>query len=399
MPDYRKQTGSRGPTRGSFTKPGFFYPSPDDPINDYGLIERKTVDSKEQPVAYLTAHPDNANLLLCKQEYLDNEDGKKTRTRIYRTLPGKKTTRYIFDDDLDVYVAISTQDVAIGSSHPTDSLILQAEDSVNKDMGWTTRQIVSLTELPKPKMDVKTEQFTFPALLEDIAATTVNVGKGKIETGLESFIYATGINTLTSILPLIRPALTAPSPMRVVTEFHDSKTATATGEASTDVVTFAAQITPATNLCITFSVIAGGAGLAANTPYYLRDVSGQTAKLAASPGGAAIDFTSNISSSTAYTTPTKDALYEIFPNNPRFSGQLINFNFGEVLHDAIDITAEAGTNDHSLFGLTESVSIGATSPTYTEYNADIGKEKLIASDIARYRGNIWTKQNTYITLR
>jgi hypothetical protein len=322
MPDYRAKTGSRGPTQGAFTKPGFFYPSPSDPVNDYGLVERKTVDSKEQPVAYLTAHPSDANLLLCKQEYTDNEDGKKTRTRIYRTLPGKKTTRYLYDDDLAVFIAIDTQDVAIGSAAPTDSLILQAEDGGDTSQGWITRQVIRLTALPATKVEYKTEQFTFPAILTSLTATKKSYGKGKIEVAEDEYDYRTDINTAYLVIPVIRPAVSGPTRMRIVTEFFSSTDA-----------------------------------------------------------------------------PAPDAIYEILPNNPRCGGKLLNFNCGEVLNDAISLSAAAATNDMSLYGLTEEYTLGASTPDATTYTDAIGTEKLLASDVARFRGDIWTKTNTYVTLR
>ena len=66
-----------------------------------------------------------------------------------------------------------------------------------------------------------------------------------------------------------------------------------TGDASTDVITATGHIYT-TNQTVIFSSITGGAGLSANTVYFVRDISGSTFKVSATSGGAAINFTTNI---------------------------------------------------------------------------------------------------------
>ena len=67
----------------------------------------------------------------------------------------------------------------------------------------------------------------------------------------------------------------------------------ATGDAATDVITATGHIYTA-NQTVIFSSITGGAGLSANTVYFVRDISGSTFKVSATSGGAAINFTTNI---------------------------------------------------------------------------------------------------------
>jgi hypothetical protein len=81
MADLRKQSGVRGPTQGQYNKPSVSFPTPE--TGEYIVVERKTVDSKEQPIAYGTAHPTLADAKLIKQSFELEEDGKKTRLRIY----------------------------------------------------------------------------------------------------------------------------------------------------------------------------------------------------------------------------------------------------------------------------------------------------------------------------
>lgn len=67
-----------------------------------------------------------------------------------------------------------------------------------------------------------------------------------------------------------------------------------TGVASTDVLT-ATGSSYANGQQVFIQSLTGGAGLTANTLYFVRDVSGATFKLAASLGGAAINFTTDLS--------------------------------------------------------------------------------------------------------
>ena len=66
-----------------------------------------------------------------------------------------------------------------------------------------------------------------------------------------------------------------------------------TGDAAADVITATGHIYTA-NQTVIFSAITGGAGLSAGTVYFVRDISGSTFKVSATSGGAAINFTTNI---------------------------------------------------------------------------------------------------------
>jgi len=70
-----------------------------------------------------------------------------------------------------------------------------------------------------------------------------------------------------------------------------------TGDASTDVIT-ASGTTFSNDQPIRFTALTGGSGLNTTTNYFVRDVSGDTFKLATSIGGAAINFTTNITAAT-----------------------------------------------------------------------------------------------------
>lgn len=71
----------------------------------------------------------------------------------------------------------------------------------------------------------------------------------------------------------------------------------ATGVASTDVIT-ATGHNYADGTHVRFTALTGGSGLATGTNYWVRDTSGSTFKLAATSGGSAINFTTDISAAT-----------------------------------------------------------------------------------------------------
>jgi len=188
-------------------------------------------------------------------------------------------------------------------------------------MGWITRTVQRFVSLPSNQTEYRTDQFTFPAILNGITKTVHNVGRGNVSTDGETSEWLTGINTIVTIQPDLRPAISLPTVHKIVTSFHSSE-------------------------------------------------------------------------------QSADAIYSINTNVIRLSGRLMDFNFGEVLNNAItELTASAGTYDNSLYGLTETASFGASSPTASAYTAAIGTEKLISSNVQRYRGNIWIKRNIYITLK
>lgn len=392
--DHRRQTGVRAPAQGQWNKPGVFFPTPGN-YSDYGLIEVADVDSKEQALPYLTPHPSNAALLLTKQTFSEPQNAQKTRTRIYRTLPGALQTRTVYDEILNADVTVETQDLAIGTPMSRTGIVLSSQDSDPTEQGWITRTTMRLAALPKTQSKVVTQQFTFPAIL---TAATIDVKNFGVEMEADGVTIArSNINTAYVITPTIRPAISAPTKHYITTEYFLEE-AFSNATSASSVLTFTGFV-PATSKAVQFTSLTGGSNLSVGRPYYLIGVSGQTAQLSLNPGGTAITLASPITASTGIVIPADDPLYEISTNNPRYSGRLVDFNFGEVLNNAFDVNASAGANDYTLSGLTESYSIGNSTPTATAYQADIGSRKIISSDVERYRGSLWVKTNTAINIR
>lgn len=73
----------------------------------------------------------------------------------------------------------------------------------------------------------------------------------------------------------------------------------ATGVAATDIIT-ATGHDYVTGNAIRFKGLTGGAGLSNDTTYWVRDVSGSTFKVAATLGGAAINFTTDITAGLVF---------------------------------------------------------------------------------------------------
>jgi hypothetical protein len=88
--------------------------------------------------------------------------------------------------------------------------------------------------------------------------------------------------------------------------------AAATGASSTDVVTAAAH-GMLDGDSFRFVSLSGGSGLTVQTTYYVRDVTANTFKVAASAGGSAINFTTDITAATI-TTGRFGALPIVLPN-------------------------------------------------------------------------------------
>lgn len=74
-----------------------------------------------------------------------------------------------------------------------------------------------------------------------------------------------------------------------------------TGVASTDVITVAGSAIP-TGTPFYFQSIAGGAGLTTGTIYWAVSSSGSTLKASLTPGGAAVDFTTDITAAVIIAT-------------------------------------------------------------------------------------------------
>ena len=126
---------------------------------------------------------------------------------------------------------------------------------------------------------------------------------GLVSGQLADFTFSSGFGGCTSGTRYLITRLSAdtlrladPSLIQIVTGAHS--TDLITSRPSTDATqTEAHGFTDGT--AVIFAILRGGAGLSTHTVYYVRDATSTTFKLATTPGGTAINFTSNI---TGYST-------------------------------------------------------------------------------------------------
>lgn len=107
-----------------------------------------------------------------------------------------------------------------------------------------------------------------------------------------------------------------------------------TGVEATNVVTIPG-LAAVDGMGVTFTSLTGGAGLSANVKYYLVSSSGSTAQLATSQGGAAIDFTTDITAGTLLVSIDELLVW---------SGE-----FRDIFSSAVTVTA-AASSPSSLSG-------------------------------------------------
>jgi hypothetical protein len=168
-----------------------------------------------------------------------------------------------------------------------------------------------------------------------------------------------------------------------------------TGDAATDVITATGHIYTA-NQTVIFTAITGGAGLAANTVYFVRNPSGNTFQLSTTSGGAAINFTTNITAGTVIaiqanvaisqnTTETNSALVftpkgtGAFILGPKPDGTVVGGNARGA--NAVDLQTKrlAANNVASGAG---AVAIGESNVSSATNSVAIGVENIASSNYA-----------------
>jgi hypothetical protein len=118
-----------------------------------------------------------------------------------------------------------------------------------------------------------------------------------------------------------------------------------TGDAGTDIITAVGHAYTA-NQGVRFPTLTGGAGLtAATTNYFVRDISGDTFKVSTTSGGAAVNFTTNITAGTVVAMQNNVALANAAPDT-NSSLVLLNKGTGSFIVSPArpDGTATGGGN-------------------------------------------------------
>lgn len=147
-----------------------------------------------------------------------------------------------------------------------------------------------------------------------------------------------------------------------------------TGVASTDVITSSAHGYSDGDLVV-LSGLSGGAGLATGFPYFVRDSTTNTFKLALVPAGTAVDFTSDLSAGTA------NRLAELSGGSPAYARKSIAF-----------AAASGGQIDDSTNGAVFDVPAGAVIDYVGFHSASTAGTLLAIDDVTQ---ETFAAQGTY----
>jgi hypothetical protein len=261
------------------------------------------------------------------QDAITAEDTFKGQRETVTVPVYPELTTYDLDENLNTVIITEREVVNHNTPYATKPLMISLKDTPLDQ--WKTLRITSRYQsLPPTRTEFTTNQFTFPALLSPIVngvhIKQQNIGYGRVPISEEETELRDGINKFISITPKLRPALSLPTRIRVVTEFFDANS----------------TIVPA--------------------PF----------------------------------TP-----FQITLQKAQYNGSLFGFDFGDVITDGFTIgPITASTLDQRYKGLSESITFFASVPTLTQYNALIGTEIVIYSNVEYIRSNIWTRTTGYVVL-
>lgn len=145
------------------------------------------------------------------------DSAKVEHTRV--TVPGyPELTSYDLDEVLNTVVINERTVINHNDPYSAPPLVLTVTDRPIDQ--WKTLRITSrLANIPVTRTEYKTQQFTFPALLNGITVTDLDLGFGRIPINDEDSEFAVGINKFVSITPRLRPAISIPTQVKVVTKF------------------------------------------------------------------------------------------------------------------------------------------------------------------------------------
>lgn len=96
--------------------------------------------------------------------------------------------------------------------------------------------------------------------------------------------------------------------------------------------------------------------------------------------------------------PTPTALYQIIPVDHVYRGILFSINERRVLSDPVVVSANTNSRDTYYGFVQESVTLKGSTPTATDYVAEIGNEHPVAERIERWNYNLFARRIWYITL-
>jgi len=130
-------------------------------------------------------------------------------------------TTYDLDEQLGVVIINERTIVNHNQPYSAPPLVLSSNDRPIDQ--WKTLRITSrLANLPDPRIEYKTQQFSFPAILDSVIVNSLNLGFGNVQIDEDTVEFETNINKYVSIYPKIRPTLSIPTKIKIITTFYSS---------------------------------------------------------------------------------------------------------------------------------------------------------------------------------
>ena len=173
-----------------------------------------------QSIVSPSTTPAGGKLVL--QDQISAIDEAKARRETVTVSSYPNLTTYDLDEQLNVVVINERTVIDHNTPYVAPPLVLTSNDRPIDQ--WKTLRITSrMANLPPTRTEYKTQQFTFPAILDSVIVNSLSLGFGRVPISDDESDYRTGINKYVSVQPVLRPALSIPTSIRIVTTFYSSQ--------------------------------------------------------------------------------------------------------------------------------------------------------------------------------
>jgi hypothetical protein len=156
------------------------------------------------------------------QDQISSIDEAKARRETVTVSEYPNLTTYDLDEQLDVIVINERTVIDHNTPYVAPPLVLTSNDRPIDQ--WKTLRITSrMANLPPIRTEYKTQQFTFPAILDSVIVNSLNLGFGRVPISDDESQYQTGINKYVSVQPVLRNTLSIPTQIKIITTFYSSQ--------------------------------------------------------------------------------------------------------------------------------------------------------------------------------
>jgi hypothetical protein len=156
------------------------------------------------------------------QDQISSIDEAKARRETVTVSSYPNLTTYDLDEQLNVVVINERTVIDHNTPYVAPPLVLTSNDRPIDQ--WKTLRITSrMANLPPTRTEYKTQQFTFPAILDSVIVNSFNLGFGRVPINDTESSLKSNINKYVSVQPVLRPALSIPTQIKIVTTFYSSQ--------------------------------------------------------------------------------------------------------------------------------------------------------------------------------